>query len=225
MPSAADRLPNEIWEQILVDSRCNLTSRDLFRLQRVNRSFHTTINGSTILLRRMDIIHHPVEYTKPRVPNPLLYTSHLEFRPFTYRVECLAPKSPRNGGTHWKIIVHVSLKLPSEAHIANSQTAFGVRSNRRIFGDVIDGSWRRMKLARFPVSVDVPVRVYCLDAYYEEITSRPAEPDGMTLGDLATLLEGVHDRSKEQHLQLASKSVSTETPQDTRVETSPCRVS
>lgn len=213
MASPADRLPNELWEQILV--QCELTGRDLFRLQCVNRSFNQTINGSTPLLRTMEILHKPVEEKKHRIPNPVLWTSHLELRPFFYRVEVLAPKSPRNGGQKWKINIHVSLNLGSEARIANSVTRFGIKSNKRCFSDVLDGSWRRMKISRFPVAIEVPIRVYYLDAYYEEKT---ADSTGeMTLGDLAALLENVHSRSEEQHLELASTFRDTKAAEDTTI--------
>ncbi len=222
MTSAADRIPNEIWEIILVQSQ--LTTRELFRLQCVSRRVLQTINGSTPLLRTMEILHKPIEEKKHRIPNPVLWTSHLELRPYTYRIEVLSPASPRNDGERWKVNINVALNFATEARVLHSKTAFGIKSNKHCFGIVLDGTWRRMKIARFPVEIDVLMHVSYLSTSYEEKLSDPTGQ--MTLGDLASLLEAVHARSEEEHLRVAHDfHASDGQQQTTTVVASQCGVS
>lgn len=196
MASAAKRVfaITEILEQILID--CKLNTRDLFLLQTVSRSFHHAINGSTPLLRMMEILHKPTEQKRYRVSNPILWFQQLELRVRRYKVEVLAPASPRNGGTGWKMNVHVTMDVGREDSVTSVGSQIGVKSSKS-FENPLDGSWRRMKITRFPVVIEVPLYINYMNVLYEETA---ADPTGqMTLGDLADLVETVRARSEEQH--------------------------
>lgn len=67
-------------------------------------------------------------------------------------------------------------------------------------------------ISRFPILINIPMRIQYLDVYYEEKASDPS--GAMTLGDLAELLTVVHSRSKEQHQALADAFQTTGAGQD-----------
>ena len=144
----------------------------------------------------MEILHKPPEQKKFRVCNPYLELQQLALPADSYRTVVLAPASPKNSGEGWKLEVHVTVKFPLEPG-----KEIGVKSSKS-FTNPLDGSWRRMKVARFPVVVEVQLYVRYADAAYREvITDASGE---MTLGGLAGLVEEVHIRREEVHRKLAA---------------------
>lgn len=197
MSSSASRvfaIP-EILEQILLFT--DPTTRNLYQLQTINRSFHHAINGSSPLLRIMEILHKPPEQKKFRVCNPYLELQQLALPVEFYKIVVLAPASPMNGGAGWKLRIPVTINFPLKPG-----KEIGVKSSKS-FTKPLDGSWRRMKVARFPVVVEVELYVRYGDlAYREVITDASGQ---MTLGDLAGLVEEVHARREEVHRKLAAE--------------------
>ena len=206
MSSSADcvfAIP-EILEHILLF--IDPTTRNLYQLQTINRSFHHAINGSSPLLRTMEILHKLPEQKKFRVCNPYLELQQLAFPVEFYRPVVLAPASPRNSGEGWKLEIYVTIYLDESGTVPDKQ--IGVKSSKS-FTNPLDGSWRRMKVARFPVVIEVhlEVRDEVIGArMYPEIT---ADPSGeMTLGDVAEIIEGVNARSEEEHRGMAIQFLS-----------------
>lgn len=222
MASAADRVfaVTEILEQILLD--CELTTRQLFLIQTVNRSFHHAVNGSTTMLRTMEILHKPTDQKRYRIVNPVLWTEQLELRT-QYRTVVLSPASPRNSGTGWKVNVEVTINADDENTNIGLGDRIGVKSSK-FFINPLDGSWRRMKITRFPVVIEVPMRINCMDDFYEESIIDPTGE--MTLGYLADFIDNARNRTMEQHLAKLTdfQSLSLEEDGNAETETAGCHV-
>lgn len=225
MVSAADRVfaITEILLQILLD--CNLSTRELFLIQTVNRSFHHAVNGSTTMLRTMEILHKPTDQKRYRIVNPILWTEQLELRTH-YRTVVLSPASPRNSGTGWKVNVEVTINVAEydDANESGPGDRIGVKSNK-FFVNPRDGTWRRMKITRFPVVIEVPMRINCMDSFYEESTIDTSGE--MTLGFLADFIDNARSRSMDEHLQkiVDFQALSLDEVEEERTETAGCNIS
>lgn len=194
MATGADRVfaIAELLEDILLKAK--LETKELFRLQAVNWSFHHAINGSTPLLRIMEVLHKPVNQTRYRVSNPILWLEQLELRVKRWKVEVLSPASPRNAGSGWKVNVPVFMNLDVNSWLSEGKP-IGVMS--KTFDRPLDGSWRRMKVTRFPLVIEVPVQIVYADVSYVETKCDPTGQ--MTLGDVVQYIENVRRRSDENH--------------------------
>ena len=138
----------------------------------------------------------------------------------------LSPASPRNSGTGWKVNVEVTINVNDTNDPDSDQSGdrIGVKSNK-FFTNPLDGSWRRMKITRFPVVIEVPMRIRYMNVYYEESTIDPTGE--MTLGFLTDFINSVRNRSTNEHLAraVAFQSLNLEEDGGAGTETAGCHIS